>query len=129
MEFQDFSSRFPIKTTYTEYSHYQQFLQKNPERKCSENLYFCCLNNFENFKYPKFVWCNNFTYDNSFIFHPQCHALASLFLNMPRYTLALFFPFSLLNQSGPAEQLVASPILHSWGNEFDASPVPYFRED
>ena len=51
------------------------------------------------------------------------------FINENRYTLALFFPFSLLNQSGPAEQLVASPILHSWGNEFDASPVPYFRED
>ena len=41
------------------------------------------LKHFENFKYPQFVWSNNFTYDNSFIFHPQCHALASLFLNMP----------------------------------------------
>ena len=63
-------------------------MQKNPERKCSENLYFCCyflnLNNFENFKYPQFVWSNNLTYDNSFIFHPQCHALASLYLNMPQ---------------------------------------------
>ena len=48
---------------------------------------FCCyylnLNKFENFKYPQFVWNNIFTYDNSFIFQPQCHALASLFLNMP----------------------------------------------
>ena len=34
--------------------------------------------------YPLFVWSNNFTYDNSFILHPQCQALASLFLNMPR---------------------------------------------
>ena len=38
---------------------------------------------FKYFKYPQFVWSKNFTYDNSFIFHPQCHALASLFLNMP----------------------------------------------
>ena len=49
-------------------------MQKNPERKCSENLYFCYyflnLNKFENFKYPQFFWSNNFTYDNSFIFHP-----------------------------------------------------------
>ena len=62
-----------------------------------ENLYFCCyflnFNNFENFKYPQFVWSNNFTYDNSFIFHPQCHALASLFLNMPICEITVTYDF------------------------------------
>ena len=95
------------------------FCKKNPERKCSENFYFGCyflnLNNFENFKYPQFVWSSNFTYDDSFIFHPQCHALASLFLNMPKYSIQSIFqgyhvqPI-VMDTNTPSVPRVASPV-------------------
>ena len=40
------------------------------------------VNSFENFKNHWFVWSNNFTYDNNFIFHLQSHVLASLLQKM-----------------------------------------------